>query len=123
MNRRKIFGWLAGLLGVGAASAQDTIKFSVAGGSGKCVVNGEPADCYPIGWQNGKAKNGQCPVCGTMAVPYVRATQRENDGYANVPGTQYVVQEVNGRDVPFGPKKKLICCDRCNAAFSVKSEN
>lgn len=49
-----------------------------------------PAVCST---ENMPALNNQCPVCGTMAPPYIRF------------------------DAPMQPKHQLIGCERCRAAF------
>ena len=77
MNRRNIITWITGALGIGTAQRLSTLTpeqmAEEARWKGKCVGMGyKPVDCFPIGWQNGKAKNGQCPVCGTMAKPIGR---------------------------------------------------
>lgn len=112
VNRRKIFGWLAGLLGVGAASAQRPVHTASTGGVAPLAAGGipfttvEPGGCFsdkgripcPITPEwiiAGKAMNGQCPVCGAMA---------EKKNYAMA--------------ITFGePYFDLVRCGNCNAAF------
>jgi len=64
----------------------------------------------------GKATNNQCPVCGKMAKPYERPTFHTSDGYVGIPNSN-IVQEVNGRDVPYGQIERVARCTRCNASF------
>ena len=110
------FGFLAGLLGLGVVRAQTANTACIAiepdGSVGHEIPCGDP-----IRWRDGKAKNNQCPVCGTMAIPYKR----------NPPcGTYYdkgVLHSYN-QGVYCGPEytakteaSNLVRCKRCNAAF------
>ena len=67
----------------------------------------------PIAWHAGAALNNQCPVCGTMADPYVI----ENAGHLipcshPKPG-QLCVAPVPGER----PRSRTVRCQRCNVRF------
>lgn len=99
MNRRSWWQWLAGLT---AASAQVIPDEPVCAGYYVQSGPGEKWKCVPrsvidfsglqaVLVQNGKPRNGQCPVCWAIAKPY---GQR-----------------------PTYPTEQLIRCAHCSAAF------
>lgn len=69
-----------------------------------------PPECYPIPQcdENGmrcaphipRPKNGECPVCGTMAQPYHEGSSSTQDAYYPWPGS-----------------RRLTICEHCNATF------
>jgi hypothetical protein len=114
MNRRKIFAWIVGALGMGTASAQ-TLKLPTEGGG--CFDGRKRIPC-PIlpSWQTGKAKNNQCPVCGTMAEPLKKSQwvkQHENVGW--VLGSRPLTEAD-------APTQVLTRCAKCSSAFYCDSE-
>ena len=64
----------------------------------------------PPAWKTGKAINNQCPVCGTMAEPYV---YRDAGHLINCdhprPGLVCVA--------PLQTSSRTVRCQRCNARF------
>lgn len=86
MNRRSWLRWLPAVL-VPAALKGDEICFksicrefptATGGGEGHPGVTlGTPI----LEWRTGRALNNQCPVCGTMATPYLRQTYFEEYGH------------------------------------------
>ncbi len=71
--------------------------------------------------------NNQCPVCGTIAEPYVRQMYDENHGLAmnckgnpnadkNDPSTWWATCDPP-KMVAVGPMERMTRCKRCNAAF------
>lgn len=108
------WGFLTGLLGVvGVARAQDYC----AGGD---PPPNQPG-CKPVGgmmnrnagvptyiearpaWKDGKTRNNQCPVCGTMA----REMSNKITVHLSADGTAFVGT----------PSTRIVRCHRCNAAF------
>lgn len=56
-------------------------------------------------------RNGECPVCGTMAEPYKRPTGI----HAADCGPNSLMACFS--DGPYGPTERITRCRRCNAAF------
>lgn len=129
MNRRKIFAWIAGLFGAGMAKAQvlrsvyQLSEHAVKGDKYQDTVDGKlwefngkewrPANVPRapfLDWKRGKAKNNQCPVCGTIAEPYKADTRFCGD--YNI-GQQEYALGMSGCD----PKHIVTRCMKCNAAF------
>ena len=122
MNRRKIFAWIAGALGIGVASAEQCFKPGGCDGSAaqsnksesmasetyECTtVAGTP--CPPfLEWKAGKPANGQCPVCGTMAAA----------GHWDYDIDKVVKEHPDyGKGLDLSRQQKHVRCLKCNAAF------
>ena len=104
---RKKF-WLALFSGLGIARAQES---ELAG-----VVESRPIlPSLPtaIAWHSGKALNNQCPVCGTMAEPYVMQNAGHLIPCAHPKPGQFCVAPVPGKV----PESRTVRCQRCNARF------
>ena len=106
---RKKF-WLTLISGLGIARAQEP-EFT-----GRVESSATPPSLPAptgIGWRNGTALNNQCPVCGTMAEPYVM----ENVGHlvpcAHPKPGQTCVAPARGKV----PEARTVRCQRCNARF------
>ena len=85
--------WFLSLLGIGAAGQQ--------------IQESNPIYTVPfhaVKPQPYKPKNGECPVCGTMAPKYFAQSAR----------VLTVIPPIN---VPADPDSKIIRCTHCNAAF------
>lgn len=84
MNRRSWMRWLPAALlpwvAKGQTSAEYCTKDQIVDAARKGVhLAGCPAP--QIEWKRGKPLNNQCPVCGTMAKPYLRKTYFEEYGH------------------------------------------
>lgn len=95
----------------------------------RCVT-GIPAPT--IGWKQGKAINNQCPMCGTMAKPYRRRTEKEVFGAETCIANSGIGSMVNSisncvppSDKLYDPKRIQVYggCLHCGAAFWQDSEN
>lgn len=100
--------WLALFSGMEVARAQE---WELTG-----IVESSPGSTSlraGIAWQKGPALNNQCPVCGTMAEPYVM----QNAGHlipCSHPKTgQACVAPVRGKPAD----SRSVRCQRCNARF------
>ena len=114
LARRNLFAALAGFLGIARAQTSTNLP----------TVTCRDADVYPpdcktkivkLGWQSGKATPNQCPVCGTMADPYVR--KLDDCDVWNMSG-----HVASTRKVPCSPASREVRCARCNNAFWVDAE-
>ena len=104
---RKKF-WLALFSGLGIARAQELQLTE--------VVESKPTSTlFPAGmlWQNGPALNNQCPVCGTMAEPYVLQNAGHLVPCSHPKPGQTCVAPVLGKP----PKSRTVRCQRCNVRF------
>lgn len=65
------------------------------------------------------ALNNQCPVCGTLAAPYVRPLTDKNGGFMRncKPAGEFLVSCDPPQLTPSGPPERVTRCKRCNAAF------
>jgi hypothetical protein len=66
-----------------------------------------------VAWQNGPALNNQCPVCGTMAEPYVMQNTGHLVPCSHPKPGQACVAPVPGKT----PESRTVRCQRCNARF------
>jgi hypothetical protein len=119
MKRRSIFGALAALFGGQVARGQEGYSVASHGytrlrlGSGGNALLAKDAPPEP----------NECPVCGTIADPYVRQT--EVLAYKNFPCTPVPSDGTNAlavcrtpsETVRVGPMERVTRCKRCNAAF------
>jgi len=101
---RKNF-WLALFSGLGIARAQEP------GFTG--FVDSSTRPISGIAWQNGPALNNQCPVCGTMADPYVMQNAGHLVPCSHPKPGQACVAPVPGKP----PETRTVRCQRCNARF------
>ena len=105
---RKKF-WLTLFSGLGMARAQE---LGLTG-----VVESRPiSTSLPTGiaWQNGPALNDQCPVCGTMAEPYVMQNAGHVIPCSHPKAAQICVAPLRGKV----PEARTVRCQRCNARFA-----
>jgi hypothetical protein len=104
---RKKF-WLALFSGLEIARAQEP---ELTG-----VVESRPISTLlatEIAWQNGPALNNQCPVCGTMAEPFVM----QNAGHL-IPCSHPKPGQACVAPVPGKPaESRTVRCQRCNVRF------
>ena len=101
MKRRS--WWMA--LFAPQAVAQGLTAPSDIGPSRACTI--------PRSWC-GKAKPNECPVCGTMAKPYVRSVEGMNGAcFANC--LPWTINDL--------PKSQQIRCSHCNVSFWQDAEN
>jgi hypothetical protein len=107
MKRRSMFAALAAFLG-GQAQGQEPIG----------VGCGSP---HPFLGCVEKPKPNQCPVCGTMAEPYVRPTESEyfdtDTCIADQGNPSFAVCRQPSKMRRVGPDERVTRCKRCNAAF------
>ena len=104
---RKKF-WLALFSALGVARAQEPELTE--------VVESRPIPTLlptGIAWQNGPALNNQCPVCGTMAEPYVMKNAGHLIPCSHPKPGQACVAPVAGKP----PESRTVRCQRCNARF------
>ena len=66
-----------------------------------------------IAWRVGEALNNQCPVCGTMAEPYVMANAGHLIPCSHPKPGQACVAPVPGTV----PAARTVRCKRCNVRF------
>ena len=66
-----------------------------------------------IAWQNGPALNNRCPVCGTMAEPYVMPNAGHVIPCSHPKVGQICVAPLRGKV----PEARTVRCQRCNARF------
>lgn len=64
-------------------------------------------------WRRGQSLNNQCPVCGTMAEPYVMANAGHLIPCSHPKPGQACVAPVPGKP----PASRTIRCRRCNVRF------
>lgn len=74
-------------------------------------------DSFCTNWRAGKALNGQCPVCGTMAKP-LRKIPLGKQTHLDTPGPDSAVVIENVAYLT----TRLERCARCNAAFYQDAE-
>jgi len=104
---RKKF-WLTLFSGLGIAPAQELEPTG--------VVESRPIPTSlrtEIAWQNGSALNNQCPVCGTMAEPYVIQNAGHLIPCSHPKPDQICVAPLRGKV----PEARTVRCQRCNARF------
>ena len=106
ISRKKF--WLALFSGLGVARAQ---KLELTGVVESSLISASlPTE---IAWQNGPALNNQCPVCGTMAEPYVMQNAGHLIPCSHPKPGQACVAPVPGKP----PESRTVRCQRCNARF------
>lgn len=106
MNRRSWMKWIPAALLPMVAKAQDALREVPPGGTALIqAARRDGATLMVPEWVYGKARNNECPSCGTMAAPY---SNPDKGGMACV--------GLNG-DMPCGPPSIITRCNRCNAAF------
>jgi hypothetical protein len=106
MTRGKF--WLALFSGLGIARAQES---ELTG-----IVESSPVSTSLLSgpaWHNGLALNNQCPVCGTMAEPYVMQNVGHLIPCSHPKPGQSCVAPVRGN----APESRTVRCQRCNARF------
>lgn len=106
MKRRRFFAGIAGLLGVAKAQQwKECVPQVMASGSEAGTA--ASATFILCSDETKPAKNGQCPVCGTMARPFKAETEL------------HPVVAVGLREQIIAVRTLGIAtrCSRCNAAF------
>jgi len=122
MKRRSIFAYIFGVLGLPALAQQwkecvpDNHLLPDATSTSTLFQPGYGIVCTE---KNKPALNNQCPVCGTMADPYVRqywtnVIENCHPDYDN----HYIVScDPPPTKHPYEDTSNLVRCKRCNAAF------
>jgi hypothetical protein len=100
--------WLALFSGLGIARAQDPELTGIV--ESDLVATSLPTG---IAWQSGPAVNNQCPVCGTMAEPYVMQNAGHLIPCSHPKPGQICVAPVRAKP----PESRTVRCQRCNARF------
>lgn len=124
MNRNRFILALLGAFGV--ARAQKPCETTPNGITcGNAVTNQTQPQVLGPSWAAGKVMAGQCPVCGLVAVPFVRPTRET--GSILIPCDPPAPKDSNiacmERHVePYGPTEQLTRCQRCNCAFFQDAE-
>jgi|SRR5215475_11540387 len=106
MTRKKF--WLALFSGLGIARAQEAESSEIV--ESRPIPASSPAG---IEWQNGKALNNQCPVCGAMAEPYVMKDAGHLIPCSHPKPGQACVAPVRGKPA----ESRSVRCQRCNVRF------
>ena len=106
MSRKKF--WLALVSGLGIVRAQEPEWTGLEESSPIPT-----SSATGIGWQNGPALNNQCPVCGTMAEPYVMQNAGHLIACSHPKPGRICVAPVPGKP----PESRTVRCQRCNARF------
>lgn len=149
MNRRSWLRWLPAALLPWTAKGQRAVNLPPTVPTGMCIGVGSdgkygavecpvpPTQAVKfLRWMSGKALNNQCPVCGTMAEPYLRQTNFE--AYGHLIGTlppiergifgflgdhDHMWDRMNEDDAikrptkMIGPSDRDVRCARCNCKF------
>ena len=100
--------WLTLFSGLGIAGAQEVELTRVP--ESWPISTSLPSG---IAWQNGPALNNQCPVCGTMAEPYVMQNAGHVIPCSHPKAGQICVAPLRGNV----PEARTVRCQRCNARF------
>lgn len=66
-----------------------------------------------IQWHTGERLNGQCPVCGTMAEPYVMKNAGHLIPCSHPRPGQFCIAPLPGAV----PPTRTVCCKRCGVRF------
>lgn len=123
----KRLSFLTALFGLGVAKAQSITFFKQ-----NCEMDGEGLKCTPRGKgaylrfdRNplvGKPRNGECPVCGTMAEPFKPERMTVwRDNCAPQPPTS-LVGCIGGGWVDGTPTSRRIDCAHCGNTFKQEAE-
>ncbi len=133
MNRR-FFGLLA-LFG-GAAAGQKMPKCDAATEGmmwPSDVTGGAPKKaCFQGQWlevakepRRPKPRNGECPVCGTMAKPYVRPVAKAGEYVPCAPshdGLSYSALCSYDEGASYGPMSRPVICAFCRCHYGQDAE-
>ena len=104
---RKKF-WLTLLSGLEIARAQEPEPTGVVESRSRST-----SLVTEIAWQNGPALNNQCPICGTMAEPYVMQNAGHLIPCSHPKPGQACVAPASGKPA----QSRTVRCQRCNARF------
>jgi hypothetical protein len=112
MKRRSVFAALAALFG-GQTQGQEHVE------EWRYITRMDPHGNTFIG--KATPTPNQCPVCGTMAEPYVRPTESEyfdtDTCIADQGNPSFAVCRQPSKMRRVGPDERVTRCKRCNAAF------
>lgn len=111
MKRRSIFAGIAALFAQRAGAQVPTgAGCSTCGTKAPEITPETAARVCMTKFSCGIVEPDQCPVCGTMAEPYVREK-----------GAQYLhdlkTWTIRREEAPSGPMERTTRCHRCSAAF------
>ncbi len=113
--------WFLSLLGLGAAG-QRTVTTPIR--------PEDMASMYPGGSKRPKPRNGECPVCGTMAPAYRR--EKVSSGFLTncKPNPKYREDDVTTWTISCeqvmdwdGPATRTISCAHCRVRFDQEAED
>ncbi len=119
MTRRTWWAWLFGGTAAGQNLTEETGTMRTAD-----LIPARMRDPDYLRWRSGPALNGQCPVCGTMAPPYV---WKPDPGVIYIGSPRFKLDENNQLiqipEEPYrGPSHNWLACAHCNAVFQQRAE-
>jgi hypothetical protein len=99
----------------------------VSDGTYRAVLRGNTVtfetELITVAWQDGKALNNQCPVCGTMAKPFSKAAWVESmNKLGPCMGSTPPLAVCLPAIIDQAPSYNQVRCERCNVIFAQDSE-